>query len=430
MLNDLQKKVLDHIDKDQVVRFAMEFTDCYSPTGLEAEAARFCFEEYSKIGLRTKLQEVQENRFNVIGELAGTGGGLSLMFNGHLDISYTEKEVHYPGGENSFDYAKDRAIDHLREKSSFQEGWICGNGIRNMKSAMAAYVGAVSAIMRAGVKLKGDILIAAVCGEIEKSPVDDFRGPMYRGYGEGTRFLITRGGVVDGCILGEPTKLQLVRGNFGTVWIKLHTKGELSHTAWSDQVYNCIGGMAGLLTELKNWSDEYSERNEYLGTRPLVNISAIQGGWPWRLSRTPSYCNLYLDVRYIPGIHPLEIKEEIRKVITKAKKKEPKLDVKEELLITIPPAETPDDDPVIQIVKTAHKQIFGQDPEESFKGTYTDASHLTSYGIPTVTYGPAGRNKPGVPDYVYGWQSVEDLINTTKVYTLAALDFCMRERIP
>ena len=76
-----------------------------------------------------------------------------------------------------------------------------------MKGALACYVEAVRALQDAGVRLKGDVLIAAVVGEIEKTQWgDEFRGKEYRGYAAGSRYLVTHGGVADMCILGEPTE--------------------------------------------------------------------------------------------------------------------------------------------------------------------------------------------------------------------------------
>ena len=64
-----------------------------------------------------------------------------------------------------------------------------------MKSAMGTYVTAVEAIQKAGLKLGGDVVIAGVAGEIEKAPVNDHEGPMYQGYGVGTKYAITHGAI-------------------------------------------------------------------------------------------------------------------------------------------------------------------------------------------------------------------------------------------
>ena len=60
-----------------------------------------------------------------------------------------------------------------------------------MKGALACYVEAVRALLDAGVRLRGDVLVAAVCGEIEKTQYGDAQGAEYRGYAAGTRYLVT-----------------------------------------------------------------------------------------------------------------------------------------------------------------------------------------------------------------------------------------------
>ena len=49
-------------------------------------------------------------------------------------------------------------------------GWIYGLGVSNMKSAFAAYHGAIRAVQEANIDLRGDIIVAGVVGETEKSP--------------------------------------------------------------------------------------------------------------------------------------------------------------------------------------------------------------------------------------------------------------------
>ena len=69
-----------------------------------------------------------------------------------------------------------------------------------MKGALACYVEAVRALQDAGVRLRGDVLIAAVCGEIEKTQYGDHQGAQYRGYAAGSRYLVSHGGVADMCL--------------------------------------------------------------------------------------------------------------------------------------------------------------------------------------------------------------------------------------
>ncbi len=297
-----------------------------------------------------------------------------------------------------------------------------------MKSAMAAYLAAVHAIMKSGVSLRGNIVIAAVAGEIEKSNVDDFRGAWLDGYGSGTRYLITHGGVADMCILGEPSMLQVVRGHMGSVWVKITIRGEVTHTQFCDRVVNPIDRMIKIIQAIRNWIPDYQQRHTCFHKKPQVNLGAIQGGWPWRISRTPGYCNLYLDIRIVPGQHPLEVKEELIGLIERLKRSDPQMEVELELLVTDPATIIGEEEPVVLAVKSAHQTIFGRPPAEDFRGAVSDAAHLNRYGIPTVWYGPAGRNPPGMEEHGYGWQNIEDLIQCTHVYALAALDLCSRTK--
>jgi len=186
------------VDREKAVRRTLDLVNVKSPTGEEGEVAHVYGEMLRELGMRVTYQEVEPGRYNVVGVLRGKGGGASLMFNGHLDTSFSPTD----------DPEVLRAISpvyRLEPPWGYREGdWIYGMGAFNMKGALAAYVTAVEAILDAGVELKGDIMIAGVVGEIEKSQVDNYRGPQYRGYGYGTAYLVTHGGLTDFAILGEP----------------------------------------------------------------------------------------------------------------------------------------------------------------------------------------------------------------------------------
>ena len=180
------------IDRDRLVDWASKAISIPSFTGSEEELARFVQATFDELGLQVQWQQVEEGRANVLGTLTGAGGGAALMFNGHLDTSYSGREPwlrHVPG---------------FQPEPFVREGRLYGLGISNMKGALACYVEAVQALQDAGVRLHGDVLIAAVCGEIEKTQYGDAQGAAYRGYAAGSRYLVSHGGVADMCILGEP----------------------------------------------------------------------------------------------------------------------------------------------------------------------------------------------------------------------------------
>ena len=93
------EKALKAIDAKALAKLGMEMTAIASPTGEEEEMGRYVADQFERRGLRTQVQEVSENRYNVLGRWEGTGEGIALMFNGHMDSSYSgrEKELSGPG---------------------------------------------------------------------------------------------------------------------------------------------------------------------------------------------------------------------------------------------------------------------------------------------------------------------------------------------
>ena len=121
----------------------------YSAGGEEGTIARFMRDYLAKLGLEVELQEVQSDRFNCVSRMPGTGGGTSLMLNGHLDTN--------PAGEG---WTKDPFGGDVDDEC------IYGIGVSNMKAADAAYVAGLQAVQRAGIRLRGDVILAHVVGEL------------------------------------------------------------------------------------------------------------------------------------------------------------------------------------------------------------------------------------------------------------------------
>src|SRR5438132_11454466 len=146
-----------NIDRDRLVQTASSLVDVHSVTGDEEPMARRMVELFDELGLQVQWQQVEDGRANALGTWAGTGGGKSLMFNGHMDTSYSGREPWL------------RGVPGFQPKAFVEDGRLYGLGISNMKGALACYVEAVRTLQAAGVRLRGDLLIAAVCGEIEKA---------------------------------------------------------------------------------------------------------------------------------------------------------------------------------------------------------------------------------------------------------------------
>ena len=110
------------------------------------------------------------------------------------------------------------------------------------------------------------------------------------------------------CILGEPTESKLVLGHFGSLWLRISTRGNFIHTAFSEgkRDQNSILRMREVLDAVLEWIPtwEADPENAYRGAPAIVNVGAIQGGFGWRVSRTPHRTDLFLDVR-VPPTKPM-----------------------------------------------------------------------------------------------------------------------------
>src|SRR5688500_2515592 len=80
-------KVLKAVDNRADLALLQEIVRIrsYSGAGEEGRLARVLAERMDTLGLKTRLVEVEPGRYNAIGVLAGSGGGRSLMLNGHID---------------------------------------------------------------------------------------------------------------------------------------------------------------------------------------------------------------------------------------------------------------------------------------------------------------------------------------------------------
>jgi acetylornithine deacetylase/succinyl-diaminopimelate desuccinylase-like protein len=401
------------INKNRLVETASALVDIHSFTGDEQRCAEHMVSLFHDMGLQVQWQQVEEGRANALGTWRGAGGGKSLMFNGHMDTSYSGRE---PWLKN---------VPGFQPQAFVKNGRLYGLGISNMKGALACYVEAVRALQDDGVQLRGDVLIAAVCGEIEKTQHGTAQGAQYRGYAAGSRYLASHGGVADMCLLGEPTEGKVVLGHFGTLWLRIRAHGNFIHTAFSEgkRGENSILRMhevtAAVLEWIPTWEDD--ETNAYRGAKAIVNVGAVNGGFGWRVSRTPHHTDLFLDVR-VPPTKPMgTARREVLEMVRGLAERFPDYGIEGEVYVTAPGAEIDEDHELVHAIDEAHEDVFGERPGRDVTRWFSDASALTRYGIPTVNYGTS----TGLMDVELGENlDIDGLVKTAQTYALVAQRVC------
>jgi acetylornithine deacetylase/succinyl-diaminopimelate desuccinylase-like protein len=405
----LMEAICSGVHEEEIVAMACDVINIASPTGEELRMAEYMRAKLSSLELEVTWQEVEESRANVIGRWKGQGGGKNLMFNGHMDTSNSGREEFLSG----IGYKPNAVI---------KDGVLYGLGIYNMKGALVCYTHAVKALQRAGVQLKGDLIIAAVAGEIEKTQWGEYQGKEYRGYGFGTHYLVNHGILPDMCILGEPTDLRLVLEHFGSMWVRISCNGIYVHTAFCEgrEEMHSIRRMHALMDRILKWAEAWQGKAAYGGKKAMVNLGGIRGGHPWRASRTPERTDLFLDVRVPPTIPMNEARRDVQQMFWELEKQHPDWGLEFETYVSVPGARISEEHPMIRAIEANHEWVLGKPPEREVVTWCSDASVLTRYGVETVNYGPSSGPRDAEGEKV----RIQTLVDMTKIYALSAAEIC------
>ena len=166
---------------------------------------------------------------------------------------------------------------------------------------------------------------------------------------------------------------------------------------------------------------ETDPANTYRGANAIVNVGALQGGFGWRVSRTPHRADLFLDVRVPPTKEMTVARTQVLDMVRGLAERFPEHGIEGEVYVTAPGAEIAEDHVLVGALDEAHTGVFGSAPERDVTRWFSDASVLSRYGIATVNYGTSS----GLLDTVKGENlEIEGLVKTAEVYARAAMKVC------
>ena len=302
----------------------------------EAEIAAFVAAWCAAHGLEVEV--VGDVRPSVIATRRGSGGGRSLLLNGHLDT------VGAGGMEQPF-------------TARVEDGRLYGRGSYDMKGAVAAILIAAAEAP----ELRGDLIVTAVADE-ELASV-------------GTEAVLERGRA-DAAIVVEPTELQVAVAHRGFVGFEIETAGVAAHGSRPDLGVDAIVKMAPVLSALEQLDAglQTGLRHPLAGAASL-HASLIAGGQ--ELSSYPARCVLTGERRTIPGETAAGVVAELRAIAG---------DATVRVIASREPFDAQPDHPFVELVARET-----QAPELTGARFWTDAALIAAAGIPTVLYGPAGE---------------------------------------
>jgi acetylornithine deacetylase/succinyl-diaminopimelate desuccinylase-like protein len=417
-----EAEVLAAIDREELISLALDLANIDSPSGQEKPVSDFILQWLAGNGIRARQLGLVPDRPNVVGRIPGSGGGLELIFNAHMDVAWGPRErrwMHDP--DNPFYTSAWRNGDTLT-----------GNGLVNDKGPLACTLIAAKAIKEAGVPLLGDLIVTGVCGEIGQEPVDEFTAPEYLSKEVGTRYLISHGIVGDFAFVAEATDFGVTWVEAGKAFFKITVLGGNSrYTPYIDHPDNLAANgnavvrAVPVVTQLESWARGYEKEHAYAFDGgvciPKVNIGAIRGGQPFIPIVTAEKCFLYLDVRLTPAQNAVQVTAELRDELAK-------IDVPTEIECTLfrRGYEAVGAEPLLDALRQAHEAEFDKpmpDLAPPLSSMWRDTNPFNEAGIPAITYGPAA----GVGGGLF-WAEAGDFVHAARVYARTALNICTRAR--
>jgi acetylornithine deacetylase len=379
-------------DRDFIVRTLVDLVrinsvnPSISPDGAgEAEIAAYVATSLASIGLDAATYEPQPGRTTAVGTWRGTGGGRSLMLNAHADTV-------------GVDGMKDPFGAEIRGNRLY------GRGAHDMKGSLAASIGAAKMLADAGVRPRGDLVVAAVA--------DEEYGSL------GTSDLLARCRT-DAAIVTEPTNLDVCLAHKGYIWIDVETKGKAAHGSRFTEGVDAVMRMGRFLAELERLEVALrTGRAHPLVGPPSLHAATIQGGSG--LSTYAAKCRLQIERRTVPGETVEGAIGEIRAIADRLAASDPGFAATVGTFFAREPFEVAPDARIVRVLAGEAAAVLGRTPAFVGDTPWMDAALLAEAGIETVVMGPIGAGEHSAVE----WVDVDSVVRMAEILARTAIEYC------
>lgn len=373
------------------VTLAQQLIRCPSVTPEEAGALNLLQQQLEAVGFTCHRIRFEEKDTPTVDNLfARIGAGAPhFCFAGHMDVVP-------PGHEDAWTYPPFAAQIH--------DGMLYGRGAEDMKSAIAAFMAAAAAFLKAGKEWKGTLSLLITCDE---------EGPAINGTKKMLGWLKEKGERLDVCLVGEPTNPdrlgQMMKvGRRGSMNSLLTVHGKQGHVAYPHLADNPVTVLLNILQQLKQ--TEWDKGTEFFQPTNL-EITSIDVGNP-AVNVIPAKAAARFNIRFNDLHRSKELEAKIRAVCS-AQHMPYDLQVKVtgEAFLS-PPGE------FAKLISTVIKEITGLKPELSTSGGTSDARFIKDV-CPVVEFGATGRTSHMVDEHI----AVEDVRTLAQIYEKILMRF-------
>lgn len=351
----------------------------------EAAVADYCGEWLAARGFEVHRLERRPGRPSLVAVARGTGGGRSLMLNGHLDT------VGLAGYEGE-------PLD-----PRVAEGRMYGRGTFDMKGGIAAMMTAAARAVAEG-PLRGDVLVACVA--------DEEHGSL------GTEEVL-ESFTADAAIVTEPSHLEVTLAHKGFVWFDVEIEGRAAHGSRPDLGIDAIAKAGHFLVALEKWGRRLTDgpAHPLLGTG-TVHASVVRGGE--EPSTYPARCRITLERRTVPGESADGVERELAAVLDHLAATVPDFRHRLTRGLHREPFEADPEAVVVRTLTRHAERALGRPPVIRAEPFWTDCALLDRAGIPCLLFGVDGEGAHAATEYV----DLASLDRLTEILTATLTDFC------
>jgi acetylornithine deacetylase len=369
---------------EQLVRIDSVNPDLVPGGAGETQIAKFVQTWLEEKGFETHWLENTPGRPSVVGIARGSGGGKTLMLNGHIDTVTTAG----------------MSIPALEPR--VEDGRLYGRGSYDMKCGVAAMLTAAAQAKTLG--LRGDVIVACVADEENASIGTSEVAGQFK---------------ADAAIVCEPTNLEMTLAHKGFVWANISTHGKAAHGSRPDLGVDAIAKMGAVLIELEKLADRLAQNPKHplLGTGS-VHASIISGGE--ERSSYPATCSLEIERRTVPGETSELVRTELQAIIDTCASRDPNFQASLEIGLIRHAHECAESEAIMQTLRHHAHDATGIEPRIAGAPYWTDCAILADAGIPSFLYGPSGDGAHAAIE----WVDLASLETCVRVYLETIKAFC------
>jgi succinyl-diaminopimelate desuccinylase len=297
------------------------------------------------------VEELQIRGLPVLAARVGSAKGPTVVLHGHLDVVPAREEQFEP------------RVDGDR---------IMGRGAYDMKGALAAMMGALEELRN---EQHARVVLAIVPDEESEEEED-----------RGTEFLIQQGFTGDFAITGEPTDLHVGVQAKGVLAMRLEISGTAAHgaTPWLGE--NAILKALDAFRAIE--SLPFARESSDLFDRPSINLGRILGGDA--LNKVPDRCVIDVDIRYLPGQDPADIRRQVSELPAVALVSQ----------FHRHPAIVDRNNPFVKVLSESVSSVLDSETISVGRDGASDAICFINAGVPAVEFGPVGGGHHGPAEWV------------------------------